>query len=87
MTTQTTRLLTGRVTWIEQDGDETEIEVDGTWIRVRGPCPDLRGHDVTVLYREEGPALVAISIHGRVEGGEHQVLWEAPARTMRCGVR
>jgi len=76
-TQQDTRLLTGKLTWIEADGpDEQEIEVEGTWLRVTGACPDLRGQDVTILYREDGPALVAIRIEGRGEDGEHRVLWE-----------
>jgi hypothetical protein len=76
-TQQDTRLLTGKLTWIEADGpDEHEIEVDGQWLRVTGACPDLRGQDVTILYREEGAALMVLRIEGRGGDGDHQVLWK-----------
>jgi hypothetical protein len=82
---QDVRLITGCVTWIEADGpDEQEIEVEGQWLRVTGACPDLRGQDVTILYREEGAALIVLRIEGRDEHGRHQTLWKSPQRTRRA---
>lgn len=76
-TPQGTRLLTGKLTWVEADGpNEQEIEVEGPWLRVTGACPDLRGQDVTVLYREEGAVLMVLPIEGRGGDGDHQVLWK-----------